>query len=103
MNIALACKFCAYLFSQLRENVRPGIVYNCVYGIESQPVEVILLQPIQRIVNVEIAYRTAVRTIEVDRLSPWSFVPLGKELRRIQPKVIALRTEMVIDHIQKHH
>src|SRR4051794_29450884 len=73
---------------------------NCV---EAKPIEVILLQPIQRIVNIKIAHRAAVRTIKIDRLSPWSTVSLRKKVWCIQAQVIAFRPEVVINHIEKYH
>ena len=72
-------------------------------GIEAESVEVIFLEPVKSIVNEEVAHDTTVRAIEVDRISPGCLMALGKELRRVLVEVIAFRTEVVVDNIEKDH
>src|SRR6185437_3173218 len=56
---------------KLVKNVRWAIIHHGVSRIEPQAVHVELLDPIERIVNDEIAHHLAVHLIEVQRLTPW--------------------------------
>src|SRR5579863_7478401 len=68
-------------FGNLGKNVGDGFVNNCVYRIQAQTVEVILLQPIKRIVDKEVADDSTSAVIEVNRIAPGSSMTIGKELR----------------------
>ena len=48
-------------------------------GIETQPVEPILLEPVERIVDIEFAHDWLA---EVERLAPWGIEFIGEEFRR---------------------
>src|SRR5581483_9638683 len=72
-------------------------------GIEAESVEVIFLQPVQRVVNEEIAHRPAAWAVEVDRFSPGRAMAIREKFRRIGTQIISFRPEVVIDHVQKDH
>ena len=74
MNFALRTEGCSYCRTQFRENIRIGVVHDSMHRVQSQSVEMIFRQPIQGIVNEEIAYHSAFRTIEINAISPRSFV-----------------------------
>ncbi len=68
-----------------RHDVLAAVVDDGVNRIESQPVEVEFLEPVQRVVDVEVAHR-AVLAIEVDGGAPGRVVPLGEKLRRVHAR-----------------
>lgn len=76
-------------------------VENPVYGVESQRIDVKILQPVQRVADKEMPHLVAVRPIEVQRRSPRRFVVIG-EIRPVLAQVIAFRTQVVVDHVQSH-
>ncbi len=65
------------------DEVQLAVVEHRMNGIESQAVELILLQPVQRVLDEEIAHGLAVLAVEVDRRTPGCLVALGEELRRV--------------------
>src|SRR5256885_2891256 len=103
MNLALSAELCAHRFGQFSENVWARIVSNGMNRVQTQSVEVILLQPVQRIVNEKIAYGPAARAVKIDRLSPRGAMTIGEELRRVKSQIIAFRPKVVVNHVQKHH
>ena len=70
-----------------------------VHGIEPQPVEAVLAQPVQRILDRKGAH---LRHAVVDRAAPRR-LRLGEEARRVAAEVISLGTEVVVDHVEEHH
>ena len=74
-----------------------------MHGVKTQGVEVIFLEPIKRIVNKEISYGAARRTVEIDGVAPGSAMASGKKLRSVSSQVVPFRSEVVVDHVQKHH
>src|SRR5215469_5676508 len=72
-------------------------------GIEAQSVQMILAQPIKRILNKELAHHFASRTIEINRLAPWRVMMIREELRSVEPQVIPFWSEVVVDNIKKYH
>src|SRR5262249_17032935 len=83
---------------KLRKNV--GIVNNGVNRIETQTVETIFLEPVERIVD-EIIAHGPLR--EIDRGAPGGLAALGEKLRGIMVKIIPLGPEMIVDDVQHHH
>src|SRR5437764_1303093 len=69
----------------------------------AQSMDAVLVDPIQRVVNEELAHRPAQRAIEVDRRAPRTRMRFRKELRRIAAEVIARRTEVVVDDVHEDH
>src|ERR1700677_4355520 len=88
---------------QFFEDVRRGVIDNRMNCIQAQSVEVILGQPIKRVLNKEIAHDATGRTIEIDPVSTRRAVPVGEELWRVGPQIISFRAKMVIDNIEQNH
>ncbi len=103
-QIDVACRPCrtARRSRQLAHDVRLAAIVHGVDGVEAQAVEVVLREPVERVVNEEVAHGAAVGAVEVDRRTPRRAVPLSEELRRVAVQVIALRAEMVVDHVEQH-
>src|SRR5215467_6919037 len=74
-----------------------------MHGIQAKPVEVVLLQPIQGVVDEEFANCPAVRSVKVDRISPRRLIAIGEELWRVFAKVVPFRSKVVVNHIQQDH
>ena len=88
---------------ELRQEIGVRVVDDGVHRVESQAVEVVLLDPIQRVVNEEGAYDLAARVVEVDRVTPRRVMPRGEELRRVKMQIVAVGTEVVVDDVEQHH
>src|ERR1700733_6959630 len=76
-------------------------IVDSVDGIEAERIEVKVLQPIQCVFDEEPPYFVAVGTVVVDRLAPGSAIAIGK-VRAKCTKVVAFRTKMVVDHVERH-
>src|SRR5438105_12967529 len=59
-----------YLARYRRENVIGGFVVNVLRGIQSQPIQMKLANPVTRVGDEELPHRPAVLVIEVDRFTP---------------------------------
>ena len=70
---------------------------------KSQPVEMKLFQPVERVVNHEVAHLPAALTVVVDRRAPRGVMAIGEERFGIGVEIIALRPEVVVHHVQQHH
>src|SRR5689334_23120722 len=68
-------------------------------GIQTEGVEVIVLQPMERVLDKESPDLIAAGTVEVDGIAPRSSVTIRK-VRRVCAKVVAFRAEMVVDHVE---
>ena len=88
---------------QLGQDVRLGGVLDGVDGVEAQPVEAVLLEPVEGIVDEEVAHRPAVLAVEVDGGAPGR-VPVGvEEALGEGVEVVPLGAEVVIDHVEEDH
>ena len=72
---------------------------DSVNSVESQCVEVELLEPVHGILTEKPSHFVAAWPIEIHRLTPKSSVTIGK-VRTVCIKVVAFGTEMVVDHIE---
>ena len=72
-------------------------------GVKTKTVKVIFLQPVKRVVNEIFPHYVAAGTVEIDRLTPRSAMAIGKELRRISPQAIPIRTKVVVNDVKEHH
>ena len=75
-------------------------VEDAVDSVQPQSVEVIVLQPVQCVLDKEPSHFVAVLTIEIDRLSPRSSIAIGK-VRSECTQVVAFRTEVVVDDVER--
>ena len=87
---------------ELGDEVQLAVVDDRVHGIEAQAVEAILLQPVERVVDEEVAHGAAVLAVEVDRRAPRRVMTVGEELRRVRVQLVAFRAEVVVDHVEQH-
>src|SRR5205085_11923345 len=53
-----------------RQNVVMGLIEDLLRGVESQAIEMKLLNPIAGVGNEELAYRSRVRSVEINRVAP---------------------------------
>ncbi len=85
------------------DDVRARVVADGVDGVQAQAVEVEFLQPVQGVVDEEIAHHLAARRIEVDGRAPRRVVRRVEEGQRVGMQVVAVRPEVVVDHVQQRH
>src|SRR5947207_3737805 len=83
-----------------RQLVEPVGLGDRMGRIEAQSVEAILHQPIQRVLG-EIAPHF--RPAKVDRPAPRCLHLIPKELRSIACEIIPVRSEVVVDDVEKNH
>ena len=74
-------------------------VADGVHRVQAQAVEAVFHQPVQRVVDEELAH---LRLVEIDRRAPGRGLSLVEELRRVGVQVIAVRAEVVVDHVEVH-
>ncbi len=90
-----------HLFGDLVDHVRRGVVDDGVNGVEAQPVEVVFLQPVERVVNGEGAQERRVSAVVVEAGAPGGLVALGED-RAEEREVIPLGTEVIVDDVEQH-
>src|SRR6202158_4543630 len=88
---------------QFCEDVGRGVVDDRVNRVQTQSVEMVFGQPVERVVDEEVPHDLTVEAIEVDAVPPGSRVPIGKELWRVRPEIISFRAKVVVDNIQQNH
>src|SRR6266568_2452427 len=103
VNVAFVTERFPDGLGQLTQNIGIGIVENSMHGVKSQTINAIFLKPVERIMNEVVAHRPAARSIEINRLAPWSVVALGEKLRRIQVQIIPFGAEVVVNDVEKNH
>src|SRR5215218_11235385 len=74
-----------------------------MHRVEPEAVEVVLLQPVEGVVDEILSYVLAALAVKVDRCSPRRVVPVGEELRGVERKVVSFGTEVVVDHVEEGH
>src|SRR5215472_2298207 len=67
-------------FRELGHEVRAGIIADGVHGVDTQSVNAVLLDPIERVVNEVVADLAASWAVKVEGFSPGSSVPLAEKL-----------------------
>src|SRR4051812_35448190 len=90
-----------YLTCQLLQKWNRRRVDDRVNRVQSQPVDVIIAQPHERVIAKETADFVAIRPVEVERISPRRVMARGK-VRTEHGQVIATRSEMVVDDIEQY-
>src|SRR6185437_14382170 len=78
-----------------------GTVDVFMRRVEPQPVNVVVLQPHQRVVAEEPANLVASALVEVHRRTPWRVKPL-RQVRSELVGIVPHRTEVVVDDIENH-
>lgn len=84
----------------LTENVPHAEVEDAVDGVEAQPIDVIVGQPVERVVDEEAAHLVAVGPVEVERRAPGRLVTIGEVGAEVL-EVVPLRSEVVVDDVEK--
>ena len=84
----------------LLQNMRLAVVDDPVHGIEAQPVEAVFLEPVQHVVNRDVAYRAL---SIVDRGPPGRVLLRIEVIGRVKAEVVPLGPEVIVDHVQKRH
>ena len=72
-----------------------------MHGVEAEAVQVELLEPVQRVVHDEGPRDLAARSVEVEGVAPRGLAVEAEERRGIPMEVVALGSEVVIDHVEK--
>src|SRR5271154_567529 len=75
-------------------------IENCLRRVEPQSVEMILVDPITRIGDEELAHRARIGTVEIDRFTPVVFVTVSEISRGEQFEIVSVRAEMVVDDVE---
>jgi hypothetical protein len=87
----------------LLDDVRAGAVGDGVDRVHAQPVEAVLLDPVERVVDEEIAHGARALAVEVDRGTPGRLVGVVEERACVLAEVVPLGPEVVVDDVQQHH
>ena len=86
----------------LGQDVGLTVVDDRVDRIEPQPVEVVLLEPVECVVYVKVADIARAGRVEIDGRSPRRVMPVREELRRVEVQVVTFRAEVVVDDVEHH-
>ncbi|MNH06316.1 hypothetical protein D3C79_656780 [compost metagenome] len=86
-----------HTLAECMEKIR---IINGVHRIQAQAVEAVVVQPHQCIFDKEVTHLAATK---VDRRAPRDTPLLMKERACIVMEVIAVRAEVVVDHVQQYH
>ena len=73
---------------QLRQERRGALVEDAVDRVEPQGVDMVALEPVQGVLDKEVAHLVAVRAVEIDGRAPRGPVPVGEigaEIRQVVP------------------
>ena len=90
-------------FSNVFEQMLRAVIEDGVHRVQPKAVEVKLLDPVESIMNDKLAHGAAVGPVKIDCAAPRRLVAVGKSLRRDRMNVSALRTEVIVNHIEQHH
>ncbi len=85
------------------EEARVRVVGDRVHRVEPQPVEVVFLEPVERVVNEEPAHDLARVVVEVESAAPRRVVAIREELRRVEMQIVSFRAEVVVDDVEQNH
>ena len=103
MDLAIGVDGTPDCIGQFREDVWGRVVNNRVHRIETEAVEMIFGQPVERIVDEEVSDGSTFGPIEINAISPWSTVSISKELWRVRPKIISFRAQVVVHDVEENH
>jgi hypothetical protein len=87
---------------ELLEEVTRTLILKRVRGIETEAIEMVLPQPLERVRHEEVAHFCAVRAVEVYTVAPWTVVPVCKVVRAERVRVGAVGAKVVVDDVEKH-
>ncbi len=87
--------------AQLLEKCLRGGINNRVDGIEPKRIDVVIVHPLQRVLDEIAPHIVAICIGKINRLSPRRFVKV-REIRTEIRQVISFRTQVVVNHIERH-
>ena len=103
MDLALLPARPAHPLRQLVQEMHRAVVHDGVDRIEAQPVEMKLLQPVERVVDHELPHRRRISAIVVDRAPPGGLVTVREDLRGVNREIVPVGAEMIVDDVEKDH
>ena len=86
---------------ELGQDVTRALVLDRVRRVEPQAVHVVLVHPVHRVLDDELAHRAGALAVQVDARSPRTLVPLREVVRAEDVEVRAVGTDVVVDHVQQ--
>ncbi len=87
---------------QLGQEMARAVIGNGMRRVEPEPVNVIFVHPVARILDEERPHHVAVLAVEVDRRAPRRVVPVRDVVRTERHCIRAVRTEMVVDDVEEY-
>ena len=87
-------------FAQFPQDVNLAFVVHLIRSVQAKAVDVVLVQPVERVIDEEAAHPAAIRAVEVDRVAPGGLVAAGEVVGRVPAQVVAVRPQMVVDDVQ---
>ncbi len=78
-----------------------GLIDDGVHGVESKGVDVKVGEPLTSVEPEVVAHVVGAGPIEVERIAPWCSVAIA-EVRTVGAQDVALRTEVVVHHVEDH-
>src|SRR5271154_3273394 len=88
-----------HAFREFSEKMMRAEIADAVDGIEAQPIEAKLLEPIQCVGNEEIAHRAVVPAVKVQRGAPGSAIARGEVTAKLA-EIISFGAEVIVDDIE---
>ena len=85
---------------ELGNDVRTARVVHRLRRVEPQAVEMELADPVLGVPHHELAHRRGMRPVEIDRVAPLVVVAVGEVVGAELAQVAAVRTEVVVDHVE---
>jgi hypothetical protein len=101
MHEAITARAFGHRARQLGEHVVARAVRHGMHGVQAQAVQVELVEPVERVVHDEGPRDLAARRVEVEGVAPRSLAVAAEERRGVPRKIVALRPEVVVDHVEK--
>ena len=93
----------AHAFGKFVQHMLRAVVDDRMHGVEPQPVQMELLDPVERVLDDELAHRLAVLAVVIDGVAPGRLVALGEEARGVGGEVVPVGTKVIIDHVEEDH
>src|SRR5512133_2972564 len=93
--------FCTtvYRIGKFLEKRYSGAIEDRVHSIQTQRINVKILDPLQCVLYEKLAHSPTVGPIEIQRRAPGSPICIGK-VRRELGEVIALGSKVIVDHVE---
>ena len=101
VHAALAGGPVGHRAGQLLQEVTGRLVHDRVDRVEAQAVEVVLLDPVERVVDHERAHHLRAGPVVVDPVAPRGLVPRVEEVGRVAVQIVALGPEVVVDDVEE--